>query len=307
LRFRCFKDEQGRVKSEFKMYQDPAFKTIVFSKEELYFWNKDADHNFVKFPHIVTMVSVPELHSILLSLPQDPFPPLAKRKDGWEEAIEKSKKECLKDCYSFQQSSKRFWEVFFGSAERETGLYAVCSGSDLWQNVLRPTLGIQVIPPDLRPSNDPMINTTATAGQVMTSTLAANSNRHPLNRNNQLPVLGPLQSSAFAFIKVDGEFSTSTGLEVCVVQLPDFPSRANTTDPALDVMVKWWKPVDRTVNGKWVVWMTEGKGRRQQWVSPVKRGTVVVASIELQQSSKLDGPLKDRKLKVKASSLAALN
>jgi hypothetical protein len=135
------------------------------------------------------------------------------------------------------------------------------------------------------------------------STLALNNESHPVRRRSVIPVLGKLVSSSFAFVTIEGEFCTGTGLRCCVVKLPKFAASVDTTDALLDIKVRWWKPAVSTnasYGGKWVVWLKDGTNN--QFCDKIQRGTIAVCPLELRAASRVTRPLDRQWLKAKTAS-----
>jgi hypothetical protein len=141
----------------------------------------------------------------------------------------------------------------------------------------------------------------------MRSTLAENNQLHPVRRSSDIPSLGELVSSSFAFVTIEGGFCTATGLQYCVVQLPNFAACVVTTDALLDIEVRWWKPAvssNATYGGKWVVWFKDGTN--SQFSEKRKRSTIAVSPLELHSSSRITGALDRQWLKVKTASISLI-
>lgn len=282
------------------MFQQDSFVHVVFSLEELRFWNPNASAN-TKFPALVNIVSKWEEHSILLRLPDTSRPEVAPRREGWEESMIKAERECLRDLRCDIKSEKTiWWNNFFGTPEKCDGIYQQCPVYELWTRQLNPFSSITI------PTASATVqaqSVTATVGPVMRSTLAANENRLPVRRSAAIPIFDRLTSSSFAFVNIEGGFCESTGLKHCVVQLPDFATDVDTTNPQLDIKVRWWKPQasgTAAYGGKWVIWFKESSN--QQYVDKVKRCSIAVCPLELHASSNVTaGSLSSRWLKPKAS------
>ena len=85
------------------MFQSPKFSTVVFTPEELKYWDRSATPCTPFVPTLVHLESEYETHTILLRNPSGRLP-LAGRQENWIRSLEKSLRECNADLRSATDS-----------------------------------------------------------------------------------------------------------------------------------------------------------------------------------------------------------
>jgi hypothetical protein len=89
----------GSTICSFRMYQSPKFSTVVFTPDELKYWDPSATPCTPFAPTLVHLESEYETHTILLRNPSGRLA-LASRKENWIPMLEKALRECSSDLRS---------------------------------------------------------------------------------------------------------------------------------------------------------------------------------------------------------------
>ena len=98
------------------MFQSPKFSTVVFTPEELKYWDRSATPCTPFVPTLVHLESEYETHTILLRNPSGRLP-LAGRQENWIRSLEKSLRECNADLRSesaANNAAREWWRKFIG-------------------------------------------------------------------------------------------------------------------------------------------------------------------------------------------------
>lgn len=107
------KEVDGSTSCSFRRFQSDIYYHVVFVAEELFFWNESAHIDNTRFPALVTIHPKWEKHSILLRMPETAHPAVAARREGWEDEVEKARREAIKDLvWSVKEAGTVWW---FGS------------------------------------------------------------------------------------------------------------------------------------------------------------------------------------------------
>jgi hypothetical protein len=304
------------VVCKFRQYNNPIFSHIVFSREELIFWQNDANVEGT-FPMVVLIKSEWEKRTVLLKLPSTTYPPLAARVETWQEDLEKALRECLIDVPADDEVNKVWWRNYIGSVgeggSTPTGLFAQRNAKEMWPFPL--VSGSAAMPPT--PCNFSARESAAAAVYAPIMRSGA-SEAAPLVRAHKAPALTELVPLSFAWVRVDGgaagDAAGASGggsdeepfpLQYCLVQMPrSFPAGFDTKDPTARVRMSWWKPekADKGYEGRWRVWF-KGQG---QWAEPERRGAIGFTDVQVWASSVAVGPLRNRWVRVAAPSLKVL-
>jgi hypothetical protein len=275
-----------------------VFNLVVFSKEELHFWNPHAQVD-VLFPCVVEIHSKWEIHFPLLSSPLG-NPKVANRRPDWKEKLPKAHRECIMDLNSARRAAgTEYWDDFFGTPDSFYGLYHQKLRVELWPHALIPCSRLST--PPTASERVRSQTTRATSGSSMRSTQAET---RPTPRTTAFPTLNVLQPQSFAFVQVDGDYVNNTGLHLCVVQISDVPDDLDTTNPTPQIPVKWWKPnddVEPSYSNKWTVWFCDN--RREQDSTPIVRTMIYTANLRVFARSVCTGALNRRWLKLNAASI----
>jgi hypothetical protein len=310
----------GKILSEFRQYSLDRFTAVTFDPEELAFWLPPDSNGALssRFPALVYITSTWEERTVLKSRPESDFPTaLAKRKDGWEEALSRALRETLQDLPRGASSgplNSAWWETYVGAAGDRTsgpsGLFLPCTLADLRGAPIPkqgPRLAIRPVDSFHPAAREGAF--IAAAGPVMRSGAAEPA---PLCRVTQVPELTELRASSFAFAVIDSKpadgHERPFPLRYCLVQLPSvLPPGFSHTDPKVALVVSWWRPKEakpRGYGGMWIPWMTQTG--RKQWRDSIKRGAIFISDVELWEKSVTTGPLGKRWAKVKLDSTRLL-
>jgi hypothetical protein len=113
------------------MFQSPKFSTVVFTPEELKYWDRSATPRTPFMPTLVHLESEFETHTILLRNPIG-LVPAARRKEGWSPMLEKALRECRADLRSECReniAAREWWGRFIGAkataSQAASGLFAL--------------------------------------------------------------------------------------------------------------------------------------------------------------------------------------
>jgi len=193
--------------------------------------------------------------------------------------LEKVEREVAKELESVEVESIDWWAKFIPT------LWEQAAPEELW--LLAPPSPSTVAQQAVVPAASPTLPiATAEYGTVVRS---GPSGRQPLVRPSHAVELSELAVNSYAFVniascvRIEGEAPRAPfPLPCCLVQLPsELPAGFDYKDPKAVLPVKWWDPVDKTYEGKWIVWL---HGNRQ-WRSDIERGSIVLANVGLHDGS----------------------